>query len=342
MKLLSEPEVTREQIQVILEHHRKEPVSILTLERYKGTGFSSFTSTVTYEVALADDTSFLVKVSPPAASAAVEYAPNTLAQEHALLQQLSAQTAIPLPHTHALDTSLTLVPYPYLLLSRPRGVSLAHARTAGLLSARQALLLDLRLGALLQQLHAVQNDWFGLPAQAADGLYSWQEAFTLLLEGLLVEAEARGVPADYTAIRQGLSRAIAFFLFDDCEVPSLVSFAGDEGAVFVDIDAVKAEEEEVPVTVFLSFSHALWGDPLLETMLMDPSAALTEGYGGTLIVFPRQRTKRIWYTLFLALMVLVSAEREKEERRGYDEGKIEWARTALGRCIEQLKDAPYY
>jgi len=272
------------------------------------------------------------------------YAPNTLAHEHALLQQLSSNTSLPLPTAYALDTSLTLLPFPYLLLSHPHGVPLSHARARGLLSERQALLLDLRLGALLREQHDVQNDWFGTPAQEREGLYSWQEAFTLVLETLIEDAVGLGIPLAYAQLRKPLGRAIGSFLFDDCEVPSLVSFAGDEDAIVVDVSEDGPRNgDEVPVTSFLTVSHALWGDPLLEVLFMDPSKALEEGYGGSLIVFRRQKTKRLWYTVFLALMVLVQARREEQAGvRRVEDGKVEWARRTVDQCIEELQNAPTY
>ncbi|OSX62337.1 hypothetical protein POSPLADRAFT_1056928 [Postia placenta MAD-698-R-SB12] len=338
-------DVTREQVERILQHHGKHSAPITALEQSTSTGYSTITTTKTYDVILADGTAYTLKASPPSASASTlvsespPYAPNSLAAEHALLQLLAAQTSIPHPAALALDTTLALAPFPYLLLSRPRGIPLSLARAQGALSARQALLLDLRAGGLLRQLHAVQNDWFGLPAQAQDALFSWQEAFTGLLEGLLDAAAVRGVPLAYADVRRCLARAIGAFLFDDCEVPSLVSFAGDADAILVDVDVEAAEDAEVPVTAFLSFSHALWGDPLLETLFLDPSAALTEGYGGSPIVFARQKTKRLWYTLFLALMVVVQAARDGG---GVHEDKVEWARRTLDEVVQKLKDAPCY
>ncbi|OJT06000.1 hypothetical protein TRAPUB_3187 [Trametes pubescens] len=236
-----------------------------------------------------------------------------------------------------------LVPFPYLLLSHPRGVSLSAARASGKLSARQTALLDLRTGAYLKQLHErVQNDWFGLPTQDKDELYSWQEAFTPLLEGLLEDAQAAGIALPYEDLRRALSRAIGFFLFDDCEVPSLVSFTGSADAVLVDFDletgAPGGEDAEVAVTSFVPVSHALWGDPLLETLLLDPSEAFVEGYGGPLIVFARQKTKRLWYTVFLSLMVLLQAM-----KGGVGENeKVKWATETLEKAVEALKNAPCY
>jgi hypothetical protein len=67
-----------------------------------------------------------------------------------------------------------------------------------------------------------------------------------------------------------------------------------------------------------------------------------EGEGGTLIIFPRQRTKRIWYTLFLALVVLAEAGRDKGDGEVDDRThqKVKWARESLPRCVEMLKNAP--
>jgi len=85
-------------------------------------------------------------------------------------------------------------------------------------------------------------------------------------------------------------------------------------------------------------------------MLSSPSAAFMEGYkdggGPPLLVFPRQRTKRIWYTVFLALVVLTKYGPESEEGVVEEEGwvreKRAWARETLMSCVEKLKDAPCY
>ena len=271
------------------------------------------------------------------------YQPNTLEYEHSFRQLLSQQSDIPQPKIIALDTSTALVSFHYLLLGHPKGISLSLARSSGKLTPRQSLLLDLRLGALYKSIHdKVQNDWFGLPSQAYDELYSWQEAFTGQLEGLLNELQQGGEEIPYEDLRRYLSRAIGFFLFDDCEVPSLISFLGDEDTIFVDFDLDSpSTEDEIPITSLYSLSHALWGDPLLETMFLHPSDAFLEGYGQNLTIFPRQKTKRIWYTLFLALVIIVQSRRDDGLSLALT-NKVEWARETLQKCVEQLKDAPCY
>ena len=357
-------EVTEADIECILEHHRGRPTTIAEFSQTKQDGFeyvsvlvirnyrsdrecSAFTSTRTFIARVDDGASYILKTAlpPSTASASASYQPNSLETEHALLKLITSQSDVPAPTIIAFDPSASLVPYQYLLLTHPGGIPLSLVRASGKLSPRQGALLDLRLGSYLKQLHErVQNDWFGLPSQAKDELYSWQEAFTLLLETILEEAREAGVALPYEDVRRYLSRAIGFFLFDDCEVPSLVSFAGDEHSTFVDFDLSKdapdPEEQEARVTSFASVGHALWGDPLLETMFLEPSAAFVEGYGGPLIVFARQKTKRLWYTLFLALVVLVQAKRLGLGKADHE--KARWAEDIAEKCVAGLKDAPCY
>jgi hypothetical protein len=281
---------------------------------------------------------------PPSASPTPVYVSNTLATEAHLISLLAKQTDIPHPIVHKLDESMLLVPYHYLLLSHPEGVPLTKIKST--LSDRQKALLDLRLGVYYKQLHSeVQNDWFGLPSQEKDELYSWQEAFTNLLESLLHEAKEMqlDIPIPFEDVRRYHSRAIGSFLFDDCEVPSLISFTADEDTILVDVEQ---EKNEVKITSLVSLSRALWGDPLLESIFMEePSIAFLEGYGGSPIVFARQRTKRLWYTFFLALMIAIQAEKgvamTSQSIEG-SKGGSTWARDTIMACIEQLKDAPCY
>ncbi|KAI0691134.1 hypothetical protein BC835DRAFT_1279773 [Cytidiella melzeri] len=337
-------EVTSEQAQSIMEAYLGHDTKISSFEALPTEGFSAFTPCRNYAIRLADGERYVLRVQPSSSSTRTSaYTPNTLATEAHLMSLLAKQTIIPHPTLHKLDQSLLLVPYQYLLLSHPGGVPLSHTRST--LTDRQNMVVDLHLGIYYQQLHfAVQNDWFGLPSQEKDKLYSWQEAFTYLLESLLHEAQELelGLDIPFEEVRRYLSRAIGSFLFDDCEIPSLVSFTGDDDSIFIHVGE---SEEDVKMTSLIPVSHAIWGDPLLEFVFMeDPSPAFLESYGGNPVVFARQRTKRMWYTLFLALMVTNEAHRQSEtpSRTGEGKDKVIWARDAIVTCIAKLKDAPCY
>jgi len=338
--------VSLEHAQAIVQKHSPSnpPVTISSITQIQGTSFSSLTSTKGYVARATDGAAFLLKVAPPPLEDPPDYSPSTLDLEYTLAQQLLKLPDIPQPTPIAFDPSLSTVPYPYILSAHPGGTSLAEVRASNKLTDRQTLLLDLRLGAHFKRIHdEVQNDWFGLPSQEKDELYSWQEAFTYLLETVLQDARDVGETLPYEDIRKHLSRAIGFFLFDDCEVPSLVSFLGDEGFITVDFNPdTPTQDEEIHITSVFSLSHALWGDPLLETVLVNPSRAFLEGYGGSPIVFARQKTKRLWYTLFQALVVLVQSRR----LQGVDVNEVndrrKWARETVAQCARDLANAPCY
>jgi hypothetical protein len=275
-----------------------------------------------------------------------DYRTNNLATVHNILSRICNATDLPIKEP-ILDSTLQHVPYNCLLTqavaSRSSSlISLASARSQGLLTAHDEALVELQLGKYLGQLHSgAQNDWFGIPlaqGDPPDPSYSWQETFTLLLETLLSECQdATGVQLGlpYEEIRRYLSRAIGFFLFDDVEVPSLVWLTGSEHEVYL------SSEKEV-VVILPSVAHALWGDPLLENFFLPPAPskvfleAYTASGGEPLLAFPRQKTKRLWYSVFMALVVL------REHGWRHVSGKAKEVVDLLQKSVAALENAPCY
>lgn len=296
-------------------------------------------------------TSYTLTVSPQTSGTASEYHHNSLATIVQILKSITSQSSLPLPTIHKLDESLSLLPYHYILHSSPpkHSITLSEARNSNLLSPEGNAQIDLQLGLYLRQLHAIQNDWFGLPTLDSRGpvdpSYSWQESFTLFVETALIDLEAvsanvQGIKLPLESIRRYLSRAIGSFLFDDAEVPSLIWFTLSDEDIFIS-DPSGSAADALRVTYLPLPTHALWADPMLETLFIPPgpSKALVEAYTdgeGPLFVFARQRTKRLWYTLFLACVVLIQSTSSEAN------GKTNWAKEMINECTEKLKDAPCY
>lgn len=312
---------------------------------------------------LANGSSYALKASVPrpeiSSSSPPPHLHTSLETYHSLLAKLASNTSLPHPVSHKLDATLALVPFVYLILSSPSGLPLSMLRSEGRLSERQDMVIDLQIGRWMKEVHEnVQNDWFGAPKSNTgvasappsffsipgfsldEECYSWQEAFTSHLESVLHALDATGTVSDvpFADLRRYLGRAIGSFLFDDCEVPSLVSFTADTDSIFIELP--DAPDADPSITSMLPPMHAIWGDPLLETLFIDPSQALLEGYGGSPIVFARQRTKRLWYTAFLAGTVLLQSA-DGSSGVGRDD-KVAWAHSQLRQCAEKLKDAPCY
>ncbi|KAG0699833.1 hypothetical protein DFH29DRAFT_808510, partial [Suillus ampliporus] len=237
-------------------------------------------------------------------------------------------TGLPVPELRGFEDTLTRYPFHYLFLRLPsqNSHSLSSLRSSGALTPRQDALLDLKLGTF-HSLHSIQNDWFGVLGTQPDEdvCYSWQDTSMLLLEGLLCEVESTGeIQRMFVEdIRKYLSRAIGSFVFENAEVLTLVWLTGSADDVYVQISEPCGPNEEARVDieyVLPTFDRVVWGDPMLKAFFMPPGPSKTweEGYsageGGTLIVFPRQRSKKMWYRLFLVLVVLAEVGRQKEKR----------------------------
>ena len=236
-----------------------------------------------------------------------------------ILSQISQRSDVPVPGVLASDMTKALVDFDYLLLPHPSPAALP---TRTLTRAEEKT-----FGQHLKKIHAVDNDWFGVPGEPSD-VISWEEAFTLLLEGLLdtTEADELWNTVKIEHIRGALSRAIGFFLFDDVEVPSLVWLTGDESSV------MEVEENRESKLMFLGFSHAVWGDPRMERVFVDEVKDIQEGYDENLFLLPRQRIKGLWYALFFALLVIAESE---------DVRRVEKARSEVEKCVNQLQLVEY-
>jgi hypothetical protein len=294
-------------------------------------------------------TTYLVTLQfsePPKGDAPLT-APNSIEAQYKLLSALhtylsSGPPPIPLPFPIPIALNAD-APRPYILarlpaLLPPSAQLKQLSAVRGALPPEQAASLDLRFGVALRAQHNLQSEWCGPPPLESEGLYSWQETFTRLVDEALCAAEAAGIASaeDVTALQGYLARAIGAFLFDDVEVPSLVALTTGAGSVFV----TDTDGEPQLALLLPSFAHLLYGDPLLERAFSPsevPSKALLEGYGAPPpIVFARQRTKRMWYDLYLGLVVLLGAGRV-----GGDQD-VDWAAQLVERSRVLLRDAPCY
>ena len=352
---MSSSHLTPLEAKAILAAHLPQPptelpvVSLLPSTDADLTARASFCSCLVHSSTLAASYLIILQISDSIEDSAISpfSVPSSLQAQYKLLCSLHAHVSsepppipLPFPEPVALNTD---VPLPYILARLPVPLTptvplrqLAAVRDS--LPPQGAASLDLRFGVALRTLHSLQSEWCGPPTLEKEGLYSWQEAFTLLIEETLTAAESAGLMSavDLTALRSYLARAIGAFLFDDVEVPSLVAFTTGAESVFI-----TGADGELQLALLLpSLAHVLYGDPLLERAFSPseaPSKALLEGYGAPPpIVFARQRTKRMWYDLYLGLVVLLGA------RRVGGDQNTNWAVQLVEQSKTSLKDAPCY
>lgn len=311
--------VTAEEALKIAQHHHGCPLELVSLSRLDSYAFRSVKA---YEVhcisrstSHPSEVSYILEAYYP--GGAWVTSPDAT---KSILSQIAQRSDVPILRVLVSDVTKTIVDFDYLLLPHPSPAALP---TRTLTSPEEQT-----FGRQLRKIHAIDNDWFGVPGEPSD-VISWEEAFTLLLEGLLDKTETDQLweSVKMERIRGALSRAIGFFLFDDVEVPSLVWLTGDE------LSAMEVEENGESRLTFLGFAHAVWGDPRMEHVFMDEIKDIQDGYDENLFLLPRQRIKWVWYSLFYSLLMVAESE---------DVRRVERARLKVKECVDRLEVMEYY
>ncbi|KAH8825376.1 hypothetical protein DL96DRAFT_1817902 [Flagelloscypha sp. PMI_526] len=347
--MVSRAELTLDLAQAVISKHfpteSSDQYTVLNILAIQHTeGYSSIPTLKSYLLDLKKSNDSYLSFLTISTSSHPSSQHNSLATIASLIDLIRQRTPIPLTPP-LVDFTLSVLPHEFLV-STPAGptssvsqlIPLPLAKSKLHLSDQEAAAVDLKIGQLLGQLHKlVQNDWFGRPSivPPSEPSYSWQESFTVLFDEALGRAlehhpSSNVIPVE--DINKAMARAIGYFLFDDVAVPSLVWFTGSATDVYLVLNSLTDGTQSLDLAAIVpSLGHAVWGDPLLETFFMDSasSKAILEGCDEELLIFPRQSTKRIWYSLYLALVMLV----EREDKKA-------WAEKMIEKCVKDLKDAP--
>ena len=261
----------------------------------------------TYRVCLADGTRVIVKTAPVDTDRLLTYELD-LVRTEALVYGLGAgRPELLMPRVLHTDFSRSILPTDVVVATHLDGVPLLGLSTAtGESAADQPELLH-DLGAVMAHLHTVTGSDFGYPNRAT-GLVAptWPEAFGLMVEALLTDAERWATTVPAADIRAALQRHRAALA--EVTVPVLVHTDLWAGNLFVD-----------PVTGRLTGvidpERAVWGDPLFEFAGADQlgggpvPTALLDGYasGGArpALGSPAGDTRLLLYRMYLALVQLV-------------------------------------
>jgi aminoglycoside phosphotransferase (APT) family kinase protein len=293
----------------------------------------------TYRVALADGSRVIVKTAPADSDRLLTYELDLVRTEALVYELAASRPGLLMPRVLHTDFSRSILPTDIVVATHLDGVPLLGRTTAtGESTAEQPELLH-DLGAVMAHLHTVTSGDFGYPNRAT-GLVAptWPEAFGLMVDALLTDADrwATSVPA--ADIRTALQRHRAALA--EVTVPVLVHTDLWAGNLFV--DAVTGR-----LTGVIDPERSLWGDPLFEFAGADQlgqgpvPAALLAGYASSgahqAIGTPAGDTRLLLYRMYLALVQLVEIIPRRyagdwvAAHRAAVEGSLRAALTALER-----------
>ncbi|MGX5771909.1 phosphotransferase family protein [Microbacterium trichothecenolyticum] len=257
----------------------------------------------------------------------------------ALTYRMLEDSGVPVPRVLHTDFSRKLLDADLVVAEHLPGVSWFGRE----LDETQTAVVRRNLGAVMASLHRVEAASFGYPApDAALGAHTWREAFVLMIEAVLADAERWQVPLPAERVRAAVARHSD--ALDAVTRAAVVHADLWEGNVFIDPDTLD-------IVGIIDTERTLWGDPLHELVGADqfgtgePNADLLWGdatAGGVLareLASPSGPTRLQLSRLYFSLVLTI-----EPTMRGY-EG--EWvvgyekdARANVDLALERLEAIP--
>jgi len=276
-----------------------------------------------YLAHLADGSRLMLKCPAPSTTRLLRHEKHFLETERKTLETLHEYTQLPVPQVIKYDTAGGAMGIPFLLESHLPGRRLSDMDAY--LTETERGNIDRTLGHHIRTLTTLSATQFGMTHRvfAKKGCNSWREAFLVLLEASLRDAEDMLVTVPYDSIRYYVGRC-GHFLDDVTEPRLVVLHACEPQNVLID-------ETTRQVTGLVGFSNVLWGDPLMSGGIEGGSEAFFEGLAERPMRTGSVKARLLMYTIYRATIDIVA--HHYRPHMGIDELE---ARHSLSYALNEL------
>ena len=269
----------------------------------------------------------VLKVAPPAEVPVLTYEHDLMRGEIEAMRLVAAEPAVPAPVVRFADFSRELLPVPYFFMDLVGGRPWSAVRDE--LGPEGNDAIERQLGAITAAVNRTEGPAFGYLA-TGPAFPDWFDALRWMLTTLYADARRFGVllPVPEARVLRLLHRHRG--AFEEVTTPRLVHWDLWAGNVFVSTDT-----EPPRVSGVIDFERALWGDPLMEFIpgRLRAVDAYEAGYGQPLLATPERRLRRLFYNLYLGLVLVV----EDGPRDYAAKDTVEWGRGLLERATTMLE-----
>ncbi len=276
----------------------------------------------------------VLKVGPPADAAVLTYEKDILRAEVETMKLVTSDPAIPVPRIAFHDFSRSRLPYDYYFMEFVSGTTWDNIRDG--LSPDQNNSIEYQLGQITAHINAIEGSSFGYYAFGHD-FDKWPDAFHWMCTNLFEDARRYQIELELTAQEFFDAFDEHHAIFSEITRPQLVHWDLWAGNIFITITDHAPKIEGI-----VDFERALWGDPLMESYLgrLRGIPHYIAGYGTDILATPAQRLRRIFYNIYLHLIMII----EDGPRQFDDKGSVKWAQERLREDIKMLRftDVIYY
>ena len=306
-----------------LTRHAVGGVGVIGVEELTGGYFNS-----AYQVRLEDGQTLVLKVAPSADVPVLTYEADLMRGEVEAMRLAGRDTRVPVPTIRCADLTRARLPVDYLFMDFVDGRPWSSARDE--LTDSQNAGVERQLGAITAAINEIGHSTFGYLA-TGPAFESWLEAFAWMCRSLYDDAYRFGIDtslpeAEFEGLLERHSE-----VFSEVTRPRLVHWDLWAGNVLVETD----DTGHAQVRGVIDFERAMWADPLMEFIpgRLHDIDAYEAGYGQPLLSTKPQRLRRLFYNVYLGLVLLI----EDGPRCYEDKSTVEWGRGLIERATTMLE-----
>ena len=269
----------------------------------------------------------VLKVGPPAEADTLSYEKDLLRAEVETMKLAATNQEIPVPRITFDDFSRHHLPYDYYFMDFIDGTTWDKVRDA--LSAEQNKIIEYQLGQITAHINTFEHTTFGYYAFGQE-FDNWPDAFRWMCTLLFADAKRYQITLELSEQeffeKLGEHRAI----FAQVTRPQLVHWDLWAGNIFITFDGNTPK-----IAGIVDFERSLWGDPLMESYpgRLGGIPNYIVGYGKEILATQSQRLRRIFYNIYLDLIMII----EDGPRQYDDKGGVKWAQERLRQDINMLR-----
>lgn len=268
----------------------------------------------------------VLKAGPPDDAKILTYEHGIMRAEVEAMKLVGQDKRIPVPDIVFHDFSRSILPCDFFFMHFVQGHTWQDQRKE--LSPEANSSIDRQLGSILAAINSFDGQTFGYWGQKPK-FNRWCDCFENMLTMLFDDARRYAIDLPVMG-----SQILGLLqdnrpLFDAVKVPKLVHWDLWPGNIIIGDDG-----SEPGIKGVLDFERVFWGDPVAEFSFgHGDREAFNLGYGQDLLASAEARQRRLFYDLYLHLVMVV-----EDGPRDYDDkGLITWAREQLVVDFEKLR-----
>ncbi|TFG73705.1 MAG: hypothetical protein E4H27_00300 [Anaerolineales bacterium] len=279
-----------------------------------------------YALTLSSGHKTVLKVGPPPDADILSYEHNIMWSEVEVMRMLEPDPAIPVPHMTMADFTGDLILNAYYFMDYVEGE--VWNNISKQLTPAHNNRLSHQLGDITAHINRYTNDTFGYYAPSPR--YStWSDALHQMFGMIFTDADTYAISLPITLDEIFTRLEEQYPSFAEVTTPQLVHWDLWQGNVFVD-----TTQDAPDICAVIDFERVYWGDPLGEVFFRGSgNPSYIAGYGQPVLHTKAQRTRNLFYDLYLYVIMVV----EDGPRQYSDKGAVKWARKKLDETLESIR-----